>query len=300
MIRRPILALLVALAACGGDASGGRVADVNADSAAVDGAASPDLPSPNGAASPDTATGGAAGAVSDGAETGSDGGTRGSGGAGDPADIGDPAGDAGAADAPSVSATDPYAILARASDAYERLRAIQADFRQEARNPVLRRTIRSSGTLYQRQPNDFLMRFREPAGDVIVSDGEHLWVYYPSVDSAQVLRLPAARGAGATDLRSQFIGNPAERFRATSRGEEPVGGRPADILVLEPRGDGEGYRSQTAWIDRQDGLARRFEIVETKGLVRRFEVSGIRRNPDLPDSLFRFEPPEGVRVVDRG
>lgn len=198
------------------------------------------------------------------------------------------------------SAVDPYAVLDRASEAYGALSSVRADFRQEARNPLLRRTVRSSGTLFQRQPDLFLMRFDDPAGDVIVGDGEHLWVYYPSVDSAQVVRLPAARGAGAADLSSQFIGAPRERFRATFRGTEVVGDRPADVLLLEPRAGDEGYQSLVVWIDRRDGLARRFEINEANGLVRRFELSALRRNPDLPADLFRFEPPEGVRIVDRG
>ncbi len=207
----------------------------------------------------------------------------------------------GSAETDGTSAqTDPYAILDRASEAYEALRSIQADFRQEARNPILRRTVRSSGTLFQRQPDLFLMRFDDPAGDLIVSDGSHVWVYYPSVDSAQVVRLPAARGAGATDLRSQFIGEPRERFRATHRGAETVAGRPADVLLLEPRTEDPGYRSLVVWIDRADGLARRFEITESNGLVRRFELSDLRRNPDLPTGMFRFEPPEGARIVDRG
>jgi len=208
--------------------------------------------------------------------------------------------DAGSDETEAPPAADPDAILERASAAYESLRSIQASFRQEARNPLLRRTVRSRGILYQRQPDFFLMRFEEPSGDVIVSDGDHIWVYYPSVDSAQVLRMPAARGAGATDLRSQFIGDPAGRFRASLRGEEAVDGRPADVLVLEPRDGGASYRSLVAWIDRADGLARRFEITETNGLVRRFDLSSLRRNPALPESLFRFEVPAGVRVVDRG
>ncbi|HSM34866.1 MAG TPA: outer membrane lipoprotein carrier protein LolA [Longimicrobiales bacterium] len=298
MIRRAPLVLLLALSACGTDASGGdarptgdalatdggaadTVAGVPAPSS-TDSAATADTPA---AAPADPADRANAGAPADDERTDSAAGRA-------------AAGDSGARE--NADGSDPYAVLERASIAYEALRSIQAEFRQEARNPILRRTIRSRGTLYQRQPAYFLMRFDEPAGDVIVSDGAHLWVYYPSVDSAQVLRLPAARGAGATDLRSQFIGDPAERFHASSRGTEAVEGRLADILVLEPRAQGEGYRTLTAWIDRQDGLARRFEIVETNGLVRRFELSGIRRNPDLPASLFRFEPPDGVRVVDRG
>jgi outer membrane lipoprotein carrier protein len=293
MTRRALPVLLLALSACGTDAAGGDAGPAE-DALATEGGAADTAAIVPATASADS---GQADTTADPADRGNPGAPAGD----EPADS---AADRSVAQdsvaSQDADASDPYAVLERASVAYERLRSIQAEFRQEARNPILRRTIRSRGTLYQRQPAYFLMRFEEPAGDVIVSDGEHLWVYYPSVDSAQVLRLPAARGAGATDLRSQFIGDPAERFRASSGGAEAVEGRLADILVLEPRAEGEGYRTLTAWIDRQDGLARRFEIVETNGLVRRFELSGIRRNPDLPASLFRFEPPDGVRVVDRG
>jgi outer membrane lipoprotein-sorting protein len=34
----------------------------------------------------------------------------------------------------------------------------------------------SRGEFMQRRPNRFAMRWRDPAGDVIVSDGEVMWV----------------------------------------------------------------------------------------------------------------------------
>lgn len=300
-LRLPILLFAGALACGTGDAdprlddSAGVLPDsattpVGADSG--DGRAAPD--SASSAVAPD-ATGGGPDARP---------GAGGAGGAEDPdGEAADGAGgQASETGEPRSGATaaDARAVLERARVAYEGLTSIRTSFRQEARNPLLRRTIRSAGTIYQRQPDLFLMDFDDPEGDVIVSDGSHLWVYYPSVDAAQVLRLPAARGAGATDLRSQFIGDPHTRFAAELRGSEAVDGRIADVLVLEPRGAGESYRTLVAWVDRRDGLARRFEITETNGLVRRFELTDMRRNPTLPDSLFRFQPPAGARVVDRG
>lgn len=194
---------------------------------------------------------------------------------------------------------DARRILARASDAYGEVRALSAEFVQRVENPLLGRTTVSRGTLAQRRPDRFLMDFSEPAGDRIVSDGEHLWVYYPSVDPDQVMRFPAETGAGGVDLQAQFLGDPLQRFEAELRGEESVDGRPADILVLDPRVS-TGYRRLVLWVDRRDGLARRFEIVEENGTRRRFDLTRLRTGVALPDEMFRFTPPAGARVVDRG
>jgi outer membrane lipoprotein carrier protein len=213
------------------------------------------------------------------------------------------AADAPVADAPISDAGAPAAqeeveaILRATARRYEGVRSLQADFQQRLTNTLLGRTTESSGTLYQRQPDRFLMRFSEPAGDVIVSDGEFFWLYYPSVDPKQVIR--SERGAGGLDLRSQFVGDPVRRFEATSHGTERVRGRDTHVLTLTPR-EPMGYRRLKVWIDADDHLVRRFELTEVNGNVRRFELTDLRVNPTLEDALFRFEPPAGAVVVTRG
>jgi len=187
-------------------------------------------------------------------------------------------------------------LLAGAAARYGRIRSMRADFAMEASNPLLRETILSHGELFQRRPDRILLRFEDPAGDIIVSDGRYIWVFYPSVDSAQVLRTPAAAGAGGVDLLAQFVGDPTKRFRWSLRGTEEVAGRTAAILVLDPRGD-EAYVKLVVWIDRADFLVRRFEVTEHSGLVRRIDLTDLVIDPDLPDSLFRFVPPPDARIV---
>lgn len=187
-------------------------------------------------------------------------------------------------------------ILRATARRYEGVRSMQADFEQQLTNTILGRTTNSAGTLYQRQPDRFLMRFSDPAGDVVVSDGEFFWLYYPSVDPKQVIR--SVRGAGALDLRSQFVGDPVRRFEATSHGRETVRGRQTHVLTLVPR-EPAGYRRLKAWIDTDDHLVRRFELTEDNGNVRRFDLTDLRINPTLPDALFEFNPPAGAVVVTR-
>ncbi|HEX6590313.1 MAG TPA: outer membrane lipoprotein chaperone LolA [Longimicrobiales bacterium] len=236
-----------------------------------------------GASSPGTAPAGPAGSSS---RTG--GGVSG----------GDDLGGGSAAPARSTSQTDE--ILARAARAYSAIRTLRADFDQTTENPVLRRSTTSRGTVYQSRPDRFAMRFSQPQGDVIVADGQYIWVYYPSVDEEQVIRMRAVPGgAGAVDLQAQFLGDPTERFNAVHNGTEAVGGREADVLTLTPRA-AANFRSLKVWVDRGDALVRRFEITEHNGVIRRFVLRNLTPGADIDAAVFRFTPPEGAHIVARG
>jgi outer membrane lipoprotein carrier protein len=192
------------------------------------------------------------------------------------------------------------AILRRAAAAYAQVHALRASFTQEIDNPLLESHTQSRGTLYEERPGRLLLRFSDPPGDVVVSDGRYIWLYYPSVDPKQVIRSRGgAPGTAGLDLQAQFLGDPTERFAAKLDGAGQVDNRGADILTLEPR-ENMGYRSLRVWIDQTDHLVRQFEITDGNGVVRRFHLTDLAVNPDLSDSLFHFTPPPGVTVVDRG
>ena len=192
---------------------------------------------------------------------------------------------------------DGAAVLRRAAAAYRTVKAMSADFRQEQENPILRRRITSRGTFFQQQPDKFLMRFSEPAGDVVVGDGRYFWIYYPSHDAKQVIRLPASVGQGV-DLQAQFIGDPTKRFDYTLLGKEQVGGRQASVLMLVPK-EAAGYRSLKVWIDDKDSLIRRFVLTNDNGVVQNFELANLQTNPRLDPAIFRFTPPAGATIVER-
>jgi outer membrane lipoprotein carrier protein len=192
------------------------------------------------------------------------------------------------------------AVLQRASAAYGNVRSLRADFVMNFDNPLLRQTTTSRGTIHQRQPDRIALRFTDPDGDVILSDGQYFWVYYPSVNAQQVIRSPAAAsGETGVNLQAQFVGNPVERFRYELHGTETVAGRTAHVLTLVPR-ERADYRSLKVWVDSRDGLVRRFEITEHNGNMRRFDLSNLQVNPTIPESVFRFTPPAGARIVDAG
>jgi outer membrane lipoprotein carrier protein len=189
-------------------------------------------------------------------------------------------------------------ILSQAERTARGIRSLEADFTQTLSVPLLNTNQRSTGKLYQRKPDRFLMRFSEPEGDMIVADGRHFWLYYPSTDRTQVIRTSISAGEEAVDLQQQFLSNPNQRFVATLAGEESVGGQASYVLTLVPRG-ASPYKILKVWIDKDDYLVRRFEMTEENNSVRTVEMRNIRTNHALPDNLFTFTPPAGAQVFDQ-
>ncbi|MBA2671840.1 MAG: outer membrane lipoprotein chaperone LolA [Gemmatimonadetes bacterium] len=239
---------------------------------------------------------GAAGGPFSPSPTGSPAGSPGSQGVAQPAAPGRPA--AGTAPPATASTPDATAVLSRAEEVYASVRSMEADFSQSVEVPLLGQTVRSQGKLYHRSPDRFLMQFSQPQGDVVVADGRHLWMFYPSVDARQVMRTTMAAAGGQVDLHREFLSNPTERYHAVLSGVEAVGGRATHVVVLTPR-TRSGYRQVRIWVDREDALVRRFEITEENESVRTLELRNIRRNPTLPDQLFQFSPPAGAQIFEQ-
>src|SRR5437870_1909105 len=117
-----------------------------------------------------------------------------------------------------VSMASAAATKPAASDAYARLdefmsglRGLQAEFKQTVRDARGRKIEESSGTLALSRPNRFRWDYREPHPQVIVADGEKLWLYDPDLEQVTVRRLdqslagtPAMLLSGAGDLRDSF------------------------------------------------------------------------------------------------
>src|SRR5437899_8134347 len=102
-------------------------------------------------------------------------------------------------------APDPWPVLDRASQTYQSISTLSADFVQIVENPLVGAPDTTRGKLYQIRPGRFAMRFVVPKGDRIVADGPNLWLYTPSPTPGQVIRPKTpASGTRAPNLLGQF------------------------------------------------------------------------------------------------
>ena len=198
----------------------------------------------------------------------------------------------------TLAAQESTPALNAAARRYREVRAICADFEQVIDVRQLRRTVENAGRICQQRPNLFSMRFTDPDGDMVVSDGEYVWVYYPSQDENQVFRHPVADSPGRQDFFSELLEDPGGEYAAAEGGIEVVDGRDCRVVTLTPRA-GASYRRARLWLDTETNVIRKVEIHEQSDNVRTVTL----RNVDLssmPDpALFVFEVPEGARVLGR-
>ena len=200
----------------------------------------------------------------------------------------------------NLPSQDPAPILDRASASFDTVRTLAADFVQVIDNPMLGDPDTTRGTLFQRRPNYFAMRFSEPKNDRIVADGRQLWLYTPSSTPGQVIR-SAIPGTGTTgpNLIGQFVERPRERYDTRYVRADSLADGPVDVIALKPHATDLPYSAATVWIARQDGLVRRIEIVETSGQRRTITLQHLMVNKPIPAREFRFSPKAGLQVVDQ-
>lgn len=203
------------------------------------------------------------------------------------------------------SPVDVDRILRRARAAYDSLQTLRARFRQviemQAFEPPRRR--QGAGVWYQEKPGLFRMDFEEPEGDLVVSDGRALWLYYPSSHPGQVVRTgldpdAAGRSGEIVDLQGRILERARVAYRPSYGGRVAVDGHPTHLVVLEPRTDQAAYAKVRLWIDAGRWLVRKLEFTDRSETVRTIVLEELETGVSLPDSLFQFEPPDDVEVFE--
>ena len=200
----------------------------------------------------------------------------------------------------AASSTDVRRILARADSVYDALGSLQAEFDQTIEVTLLGRSRSGSGTWYQKGRGRFKMDFTDPADDVIVADGSHLWLYYPSTHPNQVIRSTIdanVTGAGMVDLQGRIFDEASEGYDAELEGREDVDGHETLRILLTPTGESP-YRHVRVWVDAGSHLVRKFEILERNETLRTVVLRDLQPDRPIPDATFSFTPPPGADVFE--
>ena len=166
----------------------------------------------------------------------------------------------------------------------------RADFEQKVYGRDGKLTQESSGSFVFQRPGRFRWTYAEPVDQVIVGDGERVWIYDRDLNQVTVRKLsralgstPAALLAGASDVEQAF----ELRDAGTRDGLEWMEARPKEREA--------GFEVVRMGFGPQ-GL-QAMELVDHFGHTTRLRFSNLQRNPKVDPAEFRFEPPEGADVL---
>jgi outer membrane lipoprotein carrier protein len=190
------------------------------------------------------------------------------------------------------------AVSKRVQVHYESVRDLTARFQQTSQVVSLGTEAAtpgapSEGEVSFAKPGKMRWSYEQPEPSLVVTDGEALWIYDPSEKEAQVLRSGQGFLSGAA---LQFLlghGEMARDFRvkALSCGSEEA------VLQLNPKKPA-AYEKLEVRVDATSGEVKETAVFDLVGNVTRVAFQDVRTNTGLADDLFRFTPPDGVRVVE--
>ena len=172
------------------------------------------------------------------------------------------------------------------------LSGYQAEFQQRLFDEDLRLIETAEGTVYLQRPGRMRWEYRNPLPQIIVADGSRLWIYDPEL--AQVTVRDQAEGLGATPASLLSSEEPVEkRFNLNELGERDDG---SHWIALTPKIANPTFREIR--LGFKDNILIAMEFKDNLDQTTRLVFSDRSRNPAFDISLFQFEPPEGVDVIE--
>ncbi len=166
----------------------------------------------------------------------------------------------------------------------------RADFEQKVYDRNKKLVQESKGTFAFLRPGRFRWAFSKPYAQLIVGDGEKVWVHDEDLNQVTVRKLthalgatPAALISGSADVEQSFVFSEA------------------------------GERDGLQWLDakpkdREAGFERirmgfgatgidAMELLDQFGQTTMLRFSNLQRNPKLDPATFRFTPPKGADLL---
>ena len=176
-------------------------------------------------------------------------------------------------------------------DAFSKdLRAVSAHFEQQAFNPNGGAGKTSSGDLALKAPRQFRWDTTKPYQQLIVADGEKVWIY--DADLEQVTVRPQGTEEAHSPLTVLTDLSQLDRDFTTSEQGEHDG-----LVWLRLKSKDKEPQFAYADLGFDAGGLQRMQFEDTLGDRTEIRFTDWKRNPALPVNAFRFIPPKGVDVV---
>ena len=173
-------------------------------------------------------------------------------------------------------------------------KTLRAEFAQIVVAKNGKKPQQSTGLVMLSRPGKFRWQIEKPYAQLLVGDGEKVWIYDPDLRQVTVKKVDAALGS-----------TPAALLVGDSSGKNSL----EKSFSLREAGEREGYEWVEATPKTPDSGFEKLQLGFEGNALKAMELSDnfgqttsliflrLESNPALPPSLFHFAPPAGVDVI---
>src|SRR5574343_66749 len=169
-------------------------------------------------------------------------------------------------------------------------RTLKADFAQTVSARSGRKPLESGGRLAISRPGKLRWEIVRPAPQLVVGDGEKIWIHDPELQQVTVRKAGQAIGGSPAALLSGS--NELEKNFTLKESGEAEGMAWVEAI---PKATDSGF--ERVRLGFAGSELRAMELLDSFGQTTLIRFSKVERNPALPATSFKFTPPVGADVV---
>jgi outer membrane lipoprotein carrier protein len=169
-------------------------------------------------------------------------------------------------------------------------KTLKAEFAQAVIAKNGRKPQQSSGIVAISRPGKLRWEIQKPYPQLVVGDGEKIWIHDPELQQVTVRKAGQAIGGSPAALLSGS--NELERNFTLKEAGESDG---MAWVEATPKANDSGFERVRLGFSGSDLKA--MELLDSFGQTTLVRFSRLEKNLALPASTFRFTPPAGADVV---
>jgi len=170
-----------------------------------------------------------------------------------------------------------------------KFKTIDADFVQQVINPKGEVIQKSWGTLAIARPGNFHWQVTQPEEELIVSDGQDMWLYSPFIEQVTIMNFSDAIAGTPFALLSGADSTEWAQFSVVQK----------DQQFIVKSSDPKAATNTFIFIFNKAGNIKEFVVQESQGQKSVFTLSNNKHNSKFAKDYFEFTIPNGIEIDDQ-
>ena len=188
-------------------------------------------------------------------------------------------------------------IVKKVKKNFAELESYQANFKIFSEKMGKKKT--QSGVVKYKATDKLIMDFHKLYGQKIISNGEMMWIYIPSMNVVAEQDLKSNSGFFSSGTKSglrRLFSKYHYKFNSKKQPEKQNDGTMKYTLFLKQKESRSGFRTLKLWISEDYFITRAMGTTSSGKKIDIF-FTNIKKNINIPNGVFKFNVPARARII---